>query len=109
MPIFAGLITSTLSWFVVWLGARITAKLALVAGVVAVSVAGYLATKAAIFAIVTALGFVVPPAILTAVGYALPQNLPACIGAIFLSDAIFEAYSFWREKFALVSLALFNS
>jgi len=106
MPIFAGMIASTIGWFITYFGVQISTRAAITLGVLAVGTAAYLATKAAIFAIVAALGLVIPPAILTGIGYALPTNLPTCIAAIFLSDAIFEAYGFWQGKFQTVAMAM---
>jgi len=98
-----------LGWFVVQLGVRITTRLALLAGVLAVTLAAFVATKTAVFAMVTGLSFVIPPTILLPIGYAMPTNLPTCIAAIFLSDAIFEAYGFFMAQLRTVHLALSNT
>jgi hypothetical protein len=107
MPIFAALISSSLTWFVTFFAARLSTRLALLAGVMAVSLAGFVAAKAAVFALASALTFVVPPSILAPISYAMPSNLVVCITAVFVSDAIYEAYSLWTAQLGHVSRALF--
>jgi len=106
MPIFAGLISGTLAWFVTWFGARISTKLALLAGVLAVGAAGWIAAKAALLALIAALSFIAPPSVVAGIAYALPTNVATCIGAIFISDAIHEAYDFWTGQLRTTALML---
>ena len=106
MPILASFFSSSIAWFVGMWGAQITSRLAIVAAVAAISLGGYLAAKVALFAILATLGVFTPPAIMQGIEYVLPSNLVACITAVFLSDAIFEAYSWWKEQLSLLSLVL---
>ena len=95
MPILGGFLSTIFGSLFTYFSVKLGSKLALLGAFIAVSGGAWLATKAAVFAILASLTVFTPPAIVAGISYVIPANMGVCLAAVFLSDAILESMDFF--------------
>lgn len=107
MPLLAGLLGSGLSGLVAFFAAVMTKRAAIASAVTLFIIAGIIGIQLAIFALWTAVGFVVPPSLygaLAMVKSLAPSNAGLCISALISARVVVFV---WREQEKLAKMISF--
>lgn len=97
MPILTGFIAQFFGGIWAFFAARMSLQVAMVAALSAITLAAYVAMKAAIVAAWALVGAVTSPAFVANLCGVLPGNVAEVFAFIVLVDTIEEAYHIWHE------------